>query len=1128
MPTNLSGRFTFIAILVLVALFGVPFIGGGIFPLDRLLDGSIPWSQKHNLKPGIDMAGGTSLLYEIKTPEGVTRGPDVVREVMQSLKRRVDPDGTKNLIWRPQGDSRLEIQMPLTAQREGAEEARRAYVEAHDRVTQLNVSIPRVLSIARDTGLSADERRERLMALAKGSETREELFGALLSVVDQRRAAAEAFESGQDPEAYKKDAPLAAQEQSIIERLERTNLPVAALEAIMSQPEAQRQRELDERRAQFKDFPAMAEALEGFVQAWQAYEPVRSSLDQGAELKRLLQGSGVLSFHIVADDLAPDRRAEMVRRLEELGPVASATPELRWFEVDRPEQFGRTGLMHPYGDKQYVLLHTTPEHSMVNREGEPRWALERAWTGRDTAMGVAQVVNFRFDPVGARRFATLTTQHQGRALAIVLDNAVISAPNIRNPITGGQGYIEGGDHGFTREELTYLVSTLSAGSLPAQLSDEPISERTVGPQLGADNLRAGFIACISGVILTAVFLIGYYYMSGVVATIAVLLNMIFLLGVMAAFDATFTLPGVAGIVLTLGMAVDANVLIYERLREEQKRGLSVRQALRNAYDRAWSAIVDANVTTLITAVVLFYFGSEEVRGFGLTLIIGLVTSMFTALYVTKTIFAFLLEYTPVEKLGSLPLTFPKWDRLITPTIDWMSKAKYFGILSVLFIIGGCSVLGWQYKQGNLLDIEFASGTSVTFDLVQPMEQSEVRRIINEAARQNPTALPSPSVVAVGTGDRTYEVVTPNANAAQVQEVVRTALREHLTTTPRLTFNGMDQSPQEAFTAGLIVPIESERQVIAGFTPPELAEHIGGAALVLEHLEPRLSAADLESRLNRFRLLPGAVQSGHEYREFDVAVSPEGTAVVLVSDPALTYNANPERWLNEIAGPMWRLTVEAANWQSDLQRVTNFNPQVAGDTQRDATVALVISIVAIMAYIWIRFGDLRYGTATVVSLIHDLAFTLAAVGFSHLLAGTLIGDALLLEPFRVNLNMVAAVLTVLGWSMNDTVVIFDRIRENRGKFGHVSRRIINDSINQTMPRTLLTGGTTLVTILIMYIFGGPGIHGFTFTLLLGIICGTYSSVVIAAPLLMVGIREAPQPATSQTPVGQLQAGSVGGK
>src|SRR5690606_14980792 len=185
--------------------------------------------------------------------------------------------------------------------------------------------------------------------------------------------------------------------------------------------------------------------------------------------------------------------------------------------------------------------------------------------------------------------------------------------------------------------LTYLVSTLSAGSLPAQLSDEPISERTVGPQLGADNLRAGFIACISGVILTAVFLIGYYYMSGVVATIAVLLNMIFLLGVMAAFDATFTLPGVAGIVLTLGMAVDANVLIYERLREEQKRGLSVRQALRNAYDRAWSAIVDANVTTLITAVVLFYFGSEEVRGFGLTLIIGLVTSMFTALYVTKTI-----------------------------------------------------------------------------------------------------------------------------------------------------------------------------------------------------------------------------------------------------------------------------------------------------------------------------------------------------------------------------------------------------------------------------------------------------------------------------------------------------------
>jgi SecD/SecF fusion protein len=1126
MPTNLSGRLTFIIILALVALFGLPYLGGGIFPIAKLVNPEIPWSQKHNLKPGIDMAGGTSLLYEIKTPEGMEPGPEVVKDVMQALKKRVDPDGTKNLIWRPQGSTRLEIQMPLTAKNDKADDIRKTYVAAQEAVERLNVRIPRVLSIARDTNLTADQRRDRLMALSQGSQTREEVFAGLLSVYDQRREAEKAFEAG-DTSAAQRGAALATQEQQLIERLEQTNLSVATLEAILSLPQAERDKQLASRKEQFANFPQMTEAVNAYIKAWEEYQGVRDQLEAGAELKRLLQGSGVLEYHIVAGPEISDRRDEMVRRLQELGPVQSASPErdLAWFEVDRVDQV-RGQLTQQFGDKHYILLYTTPDKQMVNREGEPRWALERAWTSRDTGTGTP-VVNFRFDPVGATRFGTLTGQNVGRPLAIVLDGRVISAPNIKTAITGGQGYIDGGDDGFSPSELTYLVSTLSAGSLPAQLSEDPISERTVGPQLGADNLRAGFIAAISGLVLTVLFLVCYYYMSGLVATLGVFLNLIFLLGVMAAFDATFTLPGVAGIVLTLGMAVDSNVLIFERLREEQKRGLSVRQALRNAYDRAWSAIVDANVTTLITAMVLWYFGSEEVKGFGLTLVIGLATSMFTALYVTRTFFGFLLEYTPVEKLGSLPLTFPKWDKLITPNIDWMAKARYFMVFSAIFIIGGCSVLGYQFKQGNMLDIEFASGTSVTFDLKEPMDQGDVRRIINDASAANPSALPSPSVVSVGGDRKTYEVVTPNPNSREVQDVVRTAMREHLTVTPALTFTGIDQNSQEAFTGGSIVPIESERQTIAGFTPEGLAEHIGGAAIVLPDLQPRLSADELESRLNRFRLLTASGGGASPtYREFDVAVSPDGTAVILVSDPALTYNFNPDRWLNEIASPMWRLAIDAANWQSDLQRVTNFDAQVAGETKRDATAALVFSIVVIMAYIWIRFGNLRYGTATVLSLIHDLMFTLAAIGFAHLLAPTFLGDALLLEPFRVNLNLVAAVLTVLGWSMNDTVVIFDRIRENRGKYGHLSRRIINDSINQTMPRTLLTGGTTILTIFIMYVFGGPGIHGFTFALLVGIISGTYSSIAIASPFLMFGIREGVTAGPQRSPVGQLQVGTVG--
>ena len=201
--------------------------------------------------------------------------------------------------------------------------------------------------------------------------------------------------------------------------------------------------------------------------------------------------------------------------------------------------------------------------------------------------------------------------------------------------------------------------------------------------------------------------------------------------------------------------------------------------------------------------------------------------------------------------------------------------------------------------------------------------------------------------------------------------------------------------------------------------------------------------------------------------------------------------------------MWTLVNDAVARPPDLQQVKTFDKSVAGDTQRDALVALVLSIIVIMAYIWLRFGNLKYGTATVVALLHDVLFTVAGLGFAHLLANNAFGEVLLLEPFRINLTVVAAMLTVMGYSMIDTIVVFDRIRENRGKYGHVSRQVINDSINQTLSRTLLTAGTTTIMVAIMYFFGGPGIHGFTFVLLIGILVGTYSSVAIAAPILLLG-------------------------
>src|SRR6185369_7958612 len=265
---------------------------------------------------------------------------------------------------------------------------------------------------------------------------------------------------------------------------------------------------------------------------------------------------------------------------------------------------------------------------------------------------------------------------------------------------------------------------------------------------------------------------------------AVLLNIVIILGVMSMFKATFTLPAVAGIVLTIGAAVDANVLIFERLREEQQRGLSLRMAMRNAYDRAWSAIVDSNATTLATSLFLYWFGSEEVKGFGLTLLIGLVWSMFTSLFVTKTIFAILIDKFHITKLGSLPLTFPKWDRMLKPNIDWMNLTKYFATFSAIVLILGGLAFYMKARGREIADIEFASGTSVQVELLHPLQIDEVRELVSKPKFAN--VLPAPSVVSVGTqseengkkGFTEYEIVTPNADTSKVRNAVLSALGEN--------------------------------------------------------------------------------------------------------------------------------------------------------------------------------------------------------------------------------------------------------------------------------------------------------------------------------------------------------------
>jgi SecD/SecF fusion protein len=1111
MRTKQTGRVIFILFVLLTALFC-------ICPQPQNLFKPIPWAQKTNLKPGIDMVGGTSLLYQIKAPDGgfhSMTGHTLAEEVMGALKKRVDPDGVKNLIWRPQGEDRLEIQIPASPKNEEATAARDAYVQAQRDLEALNVSDAEVLNAVEN--LKGADRAAKLAALAGNLPERQKIFAQLCVSYD----AMEAAHAAQNANA---EAVASNQYDKLKSQIDTTNLRTRTLEAVLTAVPDVRKKGLAALTKDAADFPARLKAIDAFTRAFDSYTALKGSIDDAAQLKRDLQGSGVLGFHILADDAPQLERERMVRQLHESGPRPRAGDQLQWFEVDRPD-FTR-GQSEEWNGKQYILCWITPQKSMVNGPGIAPWAMESA--SRTTDEQQMPAVAFKFDSVGGKDFHDLSAGNLHRSLVTILDNKVLSVANL-NSIIGAEGILTNDSGtGYSDAEMGYLISTLNAGSLPAQLEDEPISEHVVGPQLGQDNLRKGLYACGFGLVIVAVFLCSYYYLAGLVATVAVFMNVILILGVLAAFGATFTLPGIAGIVLTIGAAVDANVLIFERLREEQHLGLGLRMAMRNAYDHALSAILDSNATTIITSLILMWLGSEEVKGFGTTLLIGLLSSLFTSLFVTRTIFNILIDDLHVKNLSSFPLTFPSWDRFLKPDINWMRLAPIFWVLSTVFILAGVVGFIGAARSHQLADVDFTSGTQVQFDLKQPLALEQVREIFDKA--DNPD-LKGISLTSAGNENKTYEIIAPNVNAKAVRSAVMSVLGDRITTDQPSKFDHV-RDPIETAIGSAVIPIDKVPVVINGYTVPGAEDYLGGAAIVLNDLNPPLKLDQIRDRLDRQRVQEQAAAGNSDtapiFHDFTV-VSPDGpgvptrTAIVLTGDPAMPYNKDQAKWLSDVAAPMWQLVNDAVDRPGTLQKVNNFDAQVAGDTQMAAIYALVLSSVVIMIFIWFRFGNLKYGTATVLAMIHDVALVVGAVGLSHYIAKVdWLAKILLIEPFRVNLTIVAAVLTVMSYSMIDTIVVFDRIRENRGKFGYLSKKIVNDSINQTLSRTLLTAGTTIVTVAGMYVVGGPGIHGFTFVLLVGILVGTYSSIAIAAPFLLIGAEPAKDAGRKEPPAGRLQA------
>ena len=642
--------------------------------------------------------------------------------------------------------------------------------------------------------------------------------------------------------------------------------------------------------------------------------------DSKADIRRTIKDTAQLRFHLVHRN--NDQLVEQYRQ----DPGSFETPlgfMRKEMEVERD------------GDIESVVLFLKRRATKVD--------------GKDVARAGATfgefgnyAISLSFTSEGAADFAEVTADNVGRRLAIVLDGKVYSAPNINEAISGGRAEISGS---FTPEEAQRLASVISAGNLPVSISID--SEFGTDPTLGADSIRSGVNATLWGMVAVVVFMVVYYRIAGVIAILALAVNILIVLGTLTLSGATITLPGIAGIVLTIGMAVDANVLIFERIREERRNGKTLGNALKAGYNRAFVTIVDANLTTLITALILYRVGTGPIRGFAVTLSIGVLASMFTALFMTRAIFDLLLARGWLKDLSMLSI-FDK------PDFKFLGARKIAMVISVAVLV---VTIGFSLSRGrNALSIDFTSGTAI--------------------ALQHESDSP-PSV-----GD------------------ARNALQS------------------------------------AGFEDMRIGYKSG---------------------------------AGEQTRLLEVALPDRST------DEAQMDPARVAEVLNE-AFPGSEFRVAQTN---------SIGALIGAKFQRKAIMAGVLAVIAIVIYISFRF-EFTYGVAAVVALVHD---TLIAMGI-FLLCGR-----------QLSLTVVAALLTIMGYSLNDTIVVFDRIREDLNLITKDTyQQIINISINQTLSRTVLTSLTTLLVVVILFLFGGGAINDFALIMLIGVIVGTYSSIFVASAIV----------------------------
>lgn len=1143
------------------------------------------YPPEKKIRLGKDLKGGTSLIYAVNLPPNATNREALIAQTIDVLKNRINPNGVLDISMQPLGLDRIEVVMPLP--NEAVKDLSKQYQDALDELMRAAKIVPSEL----DAAVRAGNAVSAYGGAGLGGRM-EQLQQAYVDVekarVDLERQKAESkpaedVNRAEQAVADAEDAYAAIRESILNTNLEQARVvrtlalsrnPTPVLdnrgEPVVKDGQAvtgasARDVALESLK---KDFSHLTPLIDKTVAAHDVYEANRTALDDPEDLIRLMRGAGVLEFRIAVKAASPAEGVdirELRDQLHQRGPDATDSTRARWFPINDLKQWYKTPDQLPilerdpqgyfanrfglvgdtYEGQYYMLLYTTRDRAMTH-DAESKWTILQTQKTQDQLGRPA--VSFHLDQGGGTLMSRLTGAHVKEQMAIVLDGQVYSAPNLNSQI-GSQGIIEGD---FSAAELDYLIRVLASGALEARLSERPIAINTVGPTLGRENLTAGLRACLYSIIAVAGFMLVYYFQAGLIAIIGMGLNAIMIFGVMAMIDGTFTLPGLAGIALTLCTAVDANILIYERIREELETGeVDLRGAVRLGYKRAFSTILDANVTNLIVCIALMQTATTEVKGFALTLLIGILGTLFAALFITRTMFQILIEVFNVRRLPMLATTFPAVRRALEPNLNWISMRGAFISVSAVLILASLVLLGIRGE--SVFDTEFRGGLSATMHTTkdaqgQPLllRQSDVKERIRQIGRDNEKLpdsdqtrvlreLANAEVLTVGES-KTGSDGSIEASAFQVKVAIPPVAGEtsifkdtivDAIVTEFKKRNELDVTTPIAFAgtgtdalANSTYPVTSARldEVIKRAAPEQdISRYSGGAAIVLDGLTPPATEADLKDRITRMRKQPDFTSASG--REFDVigltvatqagnpAATTYSSAVVLVADPKVNYGkVEYDQWESRLARGERDLVAKALSRPATLEQVSEFSSAVAATLRAKATVAVALSLLGILVYIWIRFGSLRYSAGAVAALFHDAIIGLGAVALSQMIGETAFGKALLIEPFHIQMEVLAAVLTLMGYSLNDTIVILDRIRENRGKLQFPTAETVNKSINQTFSRTMLTSLTIFISLIIMYVVGGPGIRAFCYVMLVGMFVGTYSSIAIAAPMVFKGHDE----------------------